>query len=120
MSRRFRPGFLLINIVLGLNFIVPAHAASPQLSAASQPDPNIEQVVGNLIQENAERAEALRSYEGRRVYTLDYRGLLSHIHSQMVVDITYVAPDTKRFTIVSQSGPKWMVDQVLKRLIRTE
>ena len=38
----------------------------------------------------------------------------------MTVDAAYAAPDTKEFTIVSESGPKWMVNRILKRLTETE
>ncbi|HTU51818.1 MAG TPA: hypothetical protein VMF56_14595 [Acidobacteriaceae bacterium] len=38
----------------------------------------------------------------------------------MVVSMQYESPNTKEFTVVSQSGPKLLVDQVLKRLPKTE
>ena len=38
----------------------------------------------------------------------------------MVVDMTFEAPATKQFKIISQSGPQWLIDRVLKRLLETE
>ena len=38
----------------------------------------------------------------------------------MVVSMQYEAPNTKEFSVVSQSGPKLLVDEVLKRLLKTE
>lgn len=95
-------------------------AAAGQASAPAAPPLSIAQLVGNMVQLNLDRAQALHSYQGTRTYTLNYQGFLNKIRAQMVVDVTYIAPDTKQFQIVSQSGPRWMVDQVLKRLIRTE
>lgn len=85
---------------------------SPQLTAS--------QVVDQLVQRNDERADALQSYRGRRLYRLDYVGFPKHLHAEMVVDVKYTAPATKEFTIVSQSGEKWIIDHVLRRLLVTE
>jgi hypothetical protein len=42
------------------------------------------------------------------------------MHAQMVVDMTYTAPATEEYKVVSQSGPKWMINLVIKRLMETE
>ena len=42
------------------------------------------------------------------------------MHAEMVVDMKYNAPDKELFTVVSQTGPKWMINMVLKRLMETE
>ena len=73
-----------------------------------------------LIKKNAERANALGSYHGRRLYRLDYVGFPAHFHAEMLVDMKYTAPSSKEFTVVSQSGEKWLIDHILKRLIDTE
>src|SRR5690348_16109450 len=85
---------------------------SPQLT--------VSQVVDQLVKSNDERADALKSYRGRRFYRLDYVGFPKHLHAEMVVEVKYTAPATKEFTIVSQSGEKWIIDHVLKRLLVTE
>jgi hypothetical protein len=38
----------------------------------------------------------------------------------MVVDMTYDAPATTHFKIVSQSGTQWIIDRILKRLLDAE
>jgi hypothetical protein len=38
----------------------------------------------------------------------------------MVVDMLYEAPATKTFKIVSQNGPKWMIDRIFKGLMQVE
>ena len=42
------------------------------------------------------------------------------MHAQMVVDMSYNAPSTEQFKVVSQSGPKWMINLVLKKLMESE
>ncbi len=84
------------------------------------PQLTVSQVVDQLVKMNAERANALRSYRGRRFYGLDYAGFPKHLHAEMLVDMTYTAPSSKEFTIVSQSGEKWIIDHVFKRLLETE
>ncbi len=81
---------------------------------------NLSQVLDNLVEKNAERADALQKYQGRRFYSLDYTGFPTSFHAEMVVDMTYDAPATKQFKIVSQSGPEWIIDRVLKRLLEAE
>jgi hypothetical protein len=38
----------------------------------------------------------------------------------MVVDMIYDAPGTKQFKIISQSGPDWIIERILKRLLEAE
>jgi hypothetical protein len=96
---------------------VPAQSAS---GIPAQPPLTLSQVVANLVQMNAARFKALQGYRSRRTYNLDYTGFPATFHAEMTVDATYAAPDTKEFTIVSESGPKWMVNRILKRLTETE
>lgn len=82
--------------------------------------PTLEQVVDNLAAKNAERALALQSYQSRRFYRLDYTGFPTSLKAEMVVDMLYEAPATKSFKIVSQSGPKWMIERIFKGLMQAE
>ena len=81
---------------------------------------NLSQVLDRLVEKNTERAEALQSYQSRRYYRLDYTGFPTSLHAEMVVDMTYDAPATKHFKIISQSGAQWMVERILKRLLDAE
>jgi hypothetical protein len=81
---------------------------------------NLSQVLDNLVEKNAERADALQKYQGRRVYSLDYTGFPSSFHAEMVVEMTYDAPATKQFKIISQSGSQWVIDRILMRLLDAE
>ncbi|MHB1937296.1 MAG: hypothetical protein ACYCOR_12015 [Acidobacteriaceae bacterium] len=90
----------------------PVKTSVPQMTLAA--------VVDTMVARNMERAKDLESYRGERTYTLVYRGFPGDLHAAMVVDVNYEAPDTKEFKITSQSGPKWLVDRVLKRLVKSE
>jgi hypothetical protein len=81
---------------------------------------NLSQVLDNLVERNVERADALQKYQSRRFYTLDYTGFPTSLHAEMVVDMIYDAPATKQFKIVSQSGPEWIIDKIMKRLLEAE
>jgi len=80
----------------------------------------LSEIVDNMTEKNAERAKALQHYRSRRIYQLDYKGFPSDMHAEMVVEVSYDAPATEGFTIISQSGPRWMIDRVFKRLLGTE
>ena len=80
----------------------------------------LEQVVNNLVAKNAERTAALQRYQSRRFYRLDYTGFPTSLKAEMVVDMVYEAPGTKNFKIVSQSGPKWMIERIFKGLMQAE
>jgi hypothetical protein len=91
---------------------VPQETIEPRLG--------LSQVMDKLVEKNAERADALQKYQGRRFYTLDYTGFPASLHAEMVVDMIYDAPATKHFKIVTQSGPQWIIDRILKRLLEAE
>lgn len=79
-----------------------------------------ERVIQNLVEMNAKRERALLAYEGTRRYRLQYEGFWGNRTAEMVVKMWFRAPGSKEFTIVSQSGSRWMVDNVLKSLLTSE
>jgi hypothetical protein len=81
---------------------------------------NADQVVGNLVRMNMERAEALQAYQSTRVYRLEYKGFPSGRTAEMVVNVKYRAPGTKEFQIVSEAGSKLLIDRVFKKLLQGE
>jgi hypothetical protein len=88
-------------------------------SAQNAPLP-VEQVVRKLQERNAERAAALGQFNGTRVYRMQYRGFPSDRDAEMIVNMTYRAPDSKEFTVVSQTGSKFIIDHVFKKLLEAE
>lgn len=112
----------LIAPLLFLLLVCPArgHAQASLTPAAVGSRLDLAQVLDKMIERNAERTDALQKYQGRRYYSLVYTGFPASFHAEMVVDMTYDAPATKQFTIVSQSGSQWMIDRILKRLLDAE
>ena len=73
-----------------------------------------------MVQKNEERANALESYEGRRSYSLNYVGFPTGLHADMTVSMVYKAPATKEFTVVSETGNKWLINHIFQRLLDSE
>lgn len=110
-------------IVLSLHCAVLLAAAQPagDSAALTQGVPlPLEEVVKNLETRNAQRTAALEEFEGKRVYRLQYRGFPSDRDAEMVVKISFRAPSSKEFTVVSETGSKFVIDHVLKKLLEGE
>jgi len=88
--------------------------------SAGNASPSAEQIAQKLQERNAERAAALQQFNGTRVYRMQYRGIPGDRDAEMVVKVTYRAPDAKEFSVVSQSGSKFVVDHVFKKLLEGE
>ena len=78
-----------------------------------------DQVVQRMVERNEQRAQALESYCGTRIYHLEYHGL-SIKSAGLVVAMTYRRPDEKKFCILSESGSELLQGRVLKRLLEAE
>lgn len=118
-ARLLRQCRTLIVISL-LIWTATALAQTAILHTAIGARPTLEQVVDNLVAKNAERTAALQRYQSRRFYRLDYTGFPTSLKAEMVVDMVYEAPATKNFKIISQSGPKWMIERIFKGLMQAE
>jgi hypothetical protein len=94
-------------------------SGSPSYFTQSAPLP-VEEVTRKLQERNAQRAAALLEFSGRRVYRMQYRGFPSDRDAEMVVDVTYHAPNAKEFRVVSESGSRFLVDHIFKRLLDGE
>ena len=95
---------------------LPATAQSQTVRAPL----STEQVVQNLVRMNAERAQKLSAYQGKRTYRLEYHGFPGSRSAEMVVEVKYRSPGTKEFTIRSETGSKLIIDRVFKKLLQTE
>jgi len=78
------------------------------------------QVVRRLQERNAQRAAALRQFSSTRIYRMQYRGFPGDRDAEMAVDVTYHAPNVKEFRVVSQTGSKFVIDHVFKKLLESE
>jgi hypothetical protein len=78
------------------------------------------QIVNELQQRDRARTLELKHYTTVRHYEVEYHGFSAAVHAQMEVAVDYNAASGKSFRIVSQSGPKFLVDKVLKRAVDSE
>jgi len=99
--------------------------ASSAAGQAITPQPAVgnitaKEIVAKMTENNRIRREQLKSYVGQREYHLLYTGFPGRREAGLVVEARYRAPDSKEFTVISQSGSQWMVNKVLKKLLETE
>jgi hypothetical protein len=95
--------------------------ADPPLDDAVQkPALTADQIVSQLQERNHEREMALRKFQGRRIYRVQYHGFFGTRNAEAVVDYKYAAPNDKQFAVVSQTGSKFMMDHVIKGLLDGE
>ena len=79
-----------------------------------------EEVVEKLVGMNFRRAQALHSYHGTRTYRMEYRSSIKTMSAEMVVEVKYLAPETKDFTIQSSTGSKLIIDKVFAKILQAE
>lgn len=92
-----------------------------ELGESAQPAPlSLDQILSNLEQRNTQRAAALEQFEGKRTYRMQYRGFPSDRDAEMVVKVRFHAPTSKEFTVVSQTGSKFVIDHIFKKLLEGE
>ncbi|MGB7598728.1 MAG: hypothetical protein WBM24_00365 [Candidatus Sulfotelmatobacter sp.] len=125
-NRSFRYYGIGLPLFLGWTFAAMCQPVNQNFESTSAPYTaataplNVQQVVKRLQENNAERAAALDHYEVTRVYTMQYRGFPGDRNAEMVVNMVYHAPNSKQFTVLSESGSKFIIDHVLKKLLEGE
>jgi outer membrane lipoprotein-sorting protein len=105
---------LLLTLTLVL-FCLPVFAEKAGISAPLTAD----EVMQRVVQMNELRAKAIENYSSIRTYHLESHGL-SHKMADMVVRVDYRAPNTKEFTIVSESGSGTVRKRVFNKLLEAE
>jgi hypothetical protein len=113
--RNLRP--LSASVVFVICLAACSGAQDSPATAARLP---AEQIVSRLATRNQERAVALRNFTGTRNYHLLYSGFPGRREADMAVSLCFDAPNTKQFTIISQTGSAFMINKVLKRLLQSE
>jgi len=112
---------LLLSLSLGAVCQAPQGPDSGRSSYSAENAPlSAEQIARKLQERNAQRTAALDQFNGTRIYRMQYRGFPSDRDAEMVVNMTYHAPDGKEFSAVSQTGSKFIIDHVFKKLLEGE
>jgi hypothetical protein len=122
MTIQLRP-FTLITLTFAFLLAAPAFAADIEpvsTSTALVAGMSVDEIVGRLGRQNAQRAAALHGFEGKRSYRLSYRGFPSGMKAEMEVVAHYQAPENKSFDVVSESGSKMLQSKVLRKLLESE
>jgi hypothetical protein len=102
--------------------VAPAFAAdalTPTRTALVQ-GMSAEEIVARMRQSNSLRAAALSAYDGRRSYSLSYRGFPSDREAQEDVVAHYTAPASKNFDVISGRGSKMIQSKVFAKLLESE
>ncbi len=104
-----------------LHLLLLAGGISAQNVAPTPSQPlSAPQIVDQMQHHNKIRADDLKHYQSLRHYEVQYKGFSATIDAKMAVEADYDAVSGKSFRIVSQTGSKFLVDKVLKRLLDTE
>lgn len=114
----FKPGrcFLLACVCLFALSSAPAESG-PGVS----PTPlTAEQIVAQMQRHDQMRTAQLQSYASLRHYRVEYHGFFTNLAADLAVEVRYNAATGKSFQIVSQSGSRLLVDDVLKRAVDSE
>src|ERR1700733_13184772 len=82
--------------------------------------PTADEIAARMVVKNAERRAALEHYASERTYRVEYKGTGGEHFGVIVVHAEYSAPDQKRFTVVSETGSKFICEKVLRRLVESE
>ncbi len=75
-----------------------------------------DQIVRQVMQHDAARRQALIRYGSERTYEMDYKGPIGVRHARMQVRMDYSAPESKKFTVLSETGSTVFCHQVISML----
>lgn len=114
-------GLLSVQLLMCIAAWQPV-TAQPSNTPAIEPRTTlaVEQVVNNLVRRNSERARALGAYHGIRIYRLEYHGFPGSRSAEMTVSVNYRSPDTKEFSIQSETGSRPLIEKVFHKLLQSE
>lgn len=79
-----------------------------------------DEIIRRLQERNQDREESLRELTGTRLYRVQYHGFFGTREAEALVRYNYVSPNTRDFTVLSQSGSKIVIDHVITGLLNAE
>ncbi len=81
---------------------------------------NAAEIVDRMQRQNEAQRAGLQHYQAVRHYSVEYKSAYAHLAAAMEVEINYDNGSGKSFRIISQSGPKFLCEKVLKRAVDSE
>ena len=114
-------GLLSAQLLMCVGAWQPA-TAQPSNTPTTEPRAGLtsEQVVDKLVQRNLERSQALAACQGTRIYRLENRGFPGSRSAEMTVAVKYRSPETKEFSIQSETGSRSLIERVFHKLLQSE
>jgi hypothetical protein len=82
--------------------------------------PTAAEIIARLLEKNKQRSAALDHYESERTYRVEYTGTGGEHRAEIHVHAEYSRPDQKRFTVLAESGSKFLCEKVLRKLVESE
>jgi hypothetical protein len=82
--------------------------------------PTASEIVQRILEKNKQRLAALDHYESDRTYRVEYHGTGGEHRAELKVHSEYTGPNQKKFTVTSESGSKFICDNVLRKLVDSE
>jgi hypothetical protein len=107
-------------LVAAVSQSAAADRAGVPNSNAVAPGMDLQGIVSRLVRSNQERANALRGFDGVRSYSIVYHGIPGNREAGLEVMAHYLAPSSKSFDVISQSGSKVLQSKVLLKLLESE
>jgi hypothetical protein len=104
----------------GAGLLLWVAAVGVAMGQAAGPVMGADEIVRRVMQHDAARREALIRYESERTYTMDYHGPIGERHARMQVRMNYSAPESKKFTVLSETGSTVFCHQIISRLMEGE
>jgi hypothetical protein len=87
-------------------------------TSADGMDPS--EIVWMMVARNETGARELTYFTALRHYHLDFQGPRRTLTADMHVQVTYVAGSGKSFQVVDESGSRFLLNRVLRKLLTTE
>jgi hypothetical protein len=96
--------------------------AAAQENGTLRPAENVtaEEIVARMAVNNSRRQHELQAYTNQREYHLLYTGFPGRHEADLVVEVRYQSPDSKDFTVISESGSHFIINRVFKKILDTE
>jgi hypothetical protein len=110
----------MVRVVLALGFLAVAAARGQSPAAKGAGCPTADEVMTRMVEKNGERLAALEHYTTERTYDVHYAGTGGEHKAEIKVRAEYTGPEQKQFTVVEESGSKFICEKVLRKLVESE
>jgi len=113
---------MMVRVMLALGLLGMAAAWGQSASAKTEGmgRPTVDEVMVRMVEKNSERLAMLERYTTERTYDVHYAGTGGEHKAEIKVRAEYTGPEQKQFTVVEESGSKFICEKVLRKLVESE